>query len=298
MRPVSDPTVRPPRPTRAEPREIFELRAIKARHPELSDAADLHMELVELHRRVQPRVPLPSFDLGPEAIDRHQRGGRPLLKFEEIPIEPTDLRLLVRQTCEVLHRCGALDDQEFQQIQALGRDETLLGAAREWYRTVADLGPAERSTGVAGPRAAPPVEEGMLAQVLALAMRPFLSRCAEVLQQHSQLGGWQRAFCPLCGGEPEMGVMLAGAPRQLVCGRCTLRWTFAAALCPFCLNDRRARMTSFTTADGRYRVDACDVCQRYLKSLNRPLDRPLMPIVDAVAMLPLDAAAIQRGYTA
>ena len=292
MRPVSDPIVRPPRPTRAEPREILELRAIKTRHPELAGAADMHMEFVELYRRVQPRVPLPSFDLGPEAIARHQRDGQPLLKFEEIPLALTDFRLLVRQTCEVLHRAGALDEQEFQQIQALGRDETLLTAARAWYRSVADRVPA----GAAEVPASAPAEEGMLGQVLALAIRPFLSRCAEVLQQHSQLEGWQRAFCPLCGGEPEMGVRLPGAARQLICGRCTLRWTFDASLCPFCLNDRRTRMTSFTTADSRYRVDACDVCQRYLKSLNRALDRPLIPIVDAVAMLPLDAAAMQRGY--
>jgi formate dehydrogenase maturation protein FdhE len=45
-------------------------------------------------------------------------------------------------------------------------------------------------------------------------------------------------------------------------------------------------------------VYACDVCHRYLKAYDgRRASRPVMPIVDAVATLPLDAAAMQRGYS-
>ena len=48
---------------------------------------------------------------------------------------------------------------------------------------------------------------------------------------------------------------------------------------------------------GRYRLYACDVCQRYLKAYDaRRASRPLMPAVDSVATLPLDAAAMQKGY--
>jgi FdhE protein len=255
------------------------------------------MELVELHRRIQTRVPLPSFDLSAAVITRHQDEGRPLLRFEDIPLAPTDFRLLVRQTSDVLYRFGALEATEFQRIQALGRDESLVEVAREWYRSVAERTAEERShVSTAGTGDAPSDHAGMLNQVMTLAMRPFLSRCAEVLQQRPELDRWRRAYCALCGSEPEMGVMLPGAQRRLVCGRCTLKWAFDATTCPFCLNDHRARITSFTTTDGRYRVDACDVCRRYLKSLDRVADRPPMPLVDAVAMLPLDAAAMQRGY--
>ena len=44
---------------------------------------------------------------------------------------------------------------------------------------------------------------------------------------------------------------------------------------------------------------ACDVCTRYVKAYDgRRATRPVMPIVDSIATLPLDAAAIQRGYSA
>ena len=76
------------------------------------------------------------------------------------------------------------------------------------------------------------------------------------------------------------------------------QWRFAALTCPFCLNDDRSLITSFATRDGRYRVSACDVCRRYLKAYDaRRATRPLMVAVDTIATLPLDATAMQRGYS-
>lgn len=286
---------RPTRPGRSEPREIVELRAIKQQHPELADAVNMHMELVELHRRIRGRVPLPSFAFTPDIIARHQTEARPLLRFEEIPLDLTDLRLMVRQTADVLRRYGALEEADHHKVQALGRDMKLLGTVSDWYRAVAErhalAGTASAQT------ASPAADEGMVAQVLTLAMRPFLSRCAEVLQQRGDLSVWTHPYCALCGGEPDFAVITPAAERHLICSRCTLRWKFESLTCPYCLNRDRSLITSFATPDGQYRVYACDRCQRYLKAYDgRRASRPVIPMVDTVATLPLDAAAIQRGY--
>jgi hypothetical protein len=293
---MTDPSPRPARPIRGDSREAAELRAIKERQPDLADAVDMHLALLELQRRIQGRIPLPWFELSTEILTRHQAEARPLLRFENIPLELTDLRLSVRQTADVLRRYGALDDADFQKVQALGRDMTLLTVAGEWYRSA-----AERHAAVAVAPAASPTgssDAGVYEQVLTLAMRPFLSRCAEVLQQRSDLAIWTHSHCALCGGEPDFAVITPAAERHLICGRCTLRWKFEPLTCPFCRNSDRSRITSFATPDGQYRVYACDVCHRYLKAYDgRRAARPVMPIVDSVATLPLDAAAMQRGYT-
>src|SRR4029079_9105953 len=123
--------------------------------------------------------------------------------------------------------------------------------------------------------------------------------CAEVLEQREELGSGIHPYCGLCGGEPDFAVITPSAERHLICGRCTLRWKFEPLTCPFCLNADRSSIPSFATPDGQYRVYACDRCQRYLKAFDgRRATRPVMPLVDAVATLPLDAAAMQRGYTA
>lgn len=290
----------PARSPRAESREITELRAVKARHPELAGAVDMHIELLELQRRVQSRVPLPPLELDAVIVQRHQLEGRPLLRFEHIPLDLTDLRLMVRQVADVLHRFDALDASEFQLVHNLGRGDQLLEVAGRWYRGAAERATAATGAAVVGVGQPQPLtsEPEIIGHVLALAMRPFLSRCAEVLQRRSELSAWTHAHCALCGGEPDLAMLDAQGDRHLVCGRCLLQWRFDAVTCPFCLNRDRGRMTSFGTSDGVYRVYGCDACHRYVKAFDvRRASRPLMPVLDGVAMLPLDAAAIQRGYS-
>src|SRR5206468_3201827 len=113
---------------------VVELRSIRESHPELSDAVDMHIELLELHRRVLGRVPLPWFELNEEVIRRHDATGEPLVRFQEIKIEPSDLRLLVRQIADVLRRHGALEEADYQRVQNIGRDMNLLEVAERWYR--------------------------------------------------------------------------------------------------------------------------------------------------------------------
>jgi hypothetical protein len=274
-----------------------ELRAIKERQPDLAGAVDMHLALLELQRRIQTRIPLPWFELSAEILTRHQAEARPLLRFEDIPLELTDLRFMVRQTAEILRRYGALDEADFQKVQSLGRDMTLLAVAGDWYRSGAERHLVRMGVAATAP-ADRDADAAVIDQVLALAMRPFLSRCAEVLQQRADLGTWTHAHCPLCGGEPELAAITPAAERHLICGRCSLRWKFEPLTCPFCRNSDKSRITSFATPDGQYRVYACDVCSRYLKAYDgRRATRPVMPVVDSVATLPLDAAAMQRGYT-
>jgi hypothetical protein len=261
----------------------------------------MHLELLELQRRVLTRIPLPWLELNADVLHRHQQEARPILRFEDIPLELSDLRHIVRQTADVLRRHGALEDADHQQVQAMGRDMTLLAVAGDWFRAAAErhaaAGVAGATLGVGGSDGERQ-EPSMVDQVLSLAMRPYLSRCAEVLQQRSDLGTWTHPHCALCGGEPDFAVITPAAERHLICGRCGLRWKFEPLTCPYCRNADRARITSFATTDGQYRVYACDVCQRYLKTYDgRRAARPVMPIVDGVATLPLDAAAMQRGYT-
>ena len=282
------------RPGRAEPREVLELRALKEQQPELADAVDMHLELLEVQRRIQSRIPLPSFTLDERTFAEHQARAQPVLRFEDIPLELTELRLGIRQTADILRRFDAIDTAEYQDVQALGRDASLVTVLGGWYRAAAErhVTRSAMPSAVVSELQSVPHE-----QVLNLAMRPFLARCAEVLQRRPELAAWDHPHCALCGGEPELAVITPTAERHLICGRCGLRWKFESLTCPFCRNSDRSRITSFATPDGRYRVYACDVCMRYLKAYDgRHASRPVMPLVDNVATLPLDAAAMQRGY--
>src|SRR6185436_1050607 len=114
---VTDSAARPPRGTRPESREAAELRAIRSQQPQLASAVDLHLEILEVQRRVQGRVPLPHLEITTESMQRHQASATPLLRFESIPLDLSDLRLMVRQTADVLRRFGALEQADYDKAQ-------------------------------------------------------------------------------------------------------------------------------------------------------------------------------------
>lgn len=248
----------------------------------------MQIELLGLQRRIQARVALPSIVLDRARLE--QRSQQPLLRFEDIPINWSDFRLVLRQTSDILRRFDTLDAPEHTRIQTLAREgreiETLVA---DWYRATTSPGPA--------PGENPPADKGLLDQVLLLALRPFLVRCAEAVLPLMDLSAWRQPRCPLCGGEPEFAFINPAAERLLICGRCTGQWRYDPLRCPYCENSDRSLITSLASRDGKYRIYACDVCRRYLKAYDgRAGGRPIMLAVDSVATLPLDAAAMQRGY--
>jgi formate dehydrogenase maturation protein FdhE len=279
---VTDPQTRPPR---SETREIAELRRLRDEQPDLASAIDLQIELLQVQRRVQARVSLPGIKLDAEHLKAHL-ADPPVLRFEHLPIEWGDLRFLLRATARAMRQHDALDDADFQRVEDLCRDAARLPAAvRSWYEApftaAAPLHPD--ATG--------------LELVLLQSLRPFLTRSADAVMARADFSDWQKGACPMCAGEPDLAVITPSAERLLICSRCATRWRFPQLTCPFCLNADRGRITSFASRDGQYRLYACDVCERYLKAFDaRQAERPVMPAVDAVATLPLDAAAMQRGY--
>lgn len=285
---VSDPRApHPPTqpPTRSEPREIVELRRLKEEQPDLAGAADLQIELLQIQRRIQSRIPLPSIRLEAEYLNGLLSNG-PILQFDHLPIDWTDLRFMLRATATAMRNHEALEDADYRKAEDLSRQaDQLPGILRTWYEG-------------ALPNAAPISPEAAgIETVVQQAMRPFLTRASEAVMARTDLDSWNRGTCPLCGGEPDLAVITAAADRLLICGRCAARWRFEPLTCPFCLNGDRKRITSFASRDGQYRLYACDVCERYVKAYDaRRASRPVMPVVDGVATLPLDAAAIQKGY--
>jgi hypothetical protein len=278
-------------PSRAEPREIQELRQLKTRHPELSPAVDLQIAIAEMQRRVQGRVPLPRLSPDRPWLAAQVRASRALVRFTDIPLDWTDLRLTLRQAADILRRHDILEQDDYAAIGRMARDaDALAPLVSRWYLVTARFDETI-------PRAeALPPEPAGLEQVLVLAIKPFLAQAPHALADAVDLSCWTAGYCPYCGWEPEFAV-LTTAGRRLVCGRCTAEWPADPTACPFCRNTDRDRLPSLATSDGQYRVLACDRCRRYLKAYDQKLGgRPLLLAYDTIATLPLDAAVQQRGY--
>jgi FdhE protein len=111
--------------------------------------------------------------------------------------------------------------------------------------------------------------------------------------------------CPRCGGLPQLAVFgetgeaLLTAPRTLVCSRCANEWITSRMTCVSCGETSGAKMPILSDVDlfPHLRIDACEICRRYLITVDQRKEPRAVPIVDELAALPLDLVAAERGYT-
>jgi len=106
--------------------------------------------------------------------------------------------------------------------------------------------------------------------------------------------------CPYCGEEPQAGVLRGegdGAKRSLLCSMCSSEWQFRRLLCPACGEEGNDRLPVYTAAQFQHvRVEACDTCHAYIKSIDLTKNGLAVPCVDEIATVPLDLCAAENGY--
>jgi FdhE protein len=107
--------------------------------------------------------------------------------------------------------------------------------------------------------------------------------------------------CPACGEWPQAAVLRGegeGAKRWLLCSLCSTEWEFRRLLCPNCGEEGQDLLPVFR-AEGfdHVRVEACDRCHVYIKSVDLTKNGLAVPCVDELATVPLDLWAVENGYS-
>lgn len=106
--------------------------------------------------------------------------------------------------------------------------------------------------------------------------------------------------CPTCGSNPIVGVLRPegdGGKKFLVCMLCAHEWAFRRIFCPACGEEREPQMGFYAAPEiAHVRVDVCDTCHTYLKTIDLTKLGLAVPIVDELAAIPLDLWAREHGY--
>jgi FdhE protein len=108
-------------------------------------------------------------------------------------------------------------------------------------------------------------------------------------------------ICPFCSAWPVGGVLHVegeGAKRWLLCAVCSTEWPFRRQLCWNCGEENKDKLPIYTAQEFEaVRVEACDTCHIYLKSVDLTKDGRAVPMVDELAAVPLDIWAEEHGYS-
>ena len=130
----------------------------------------------------------------------------------------------------------------------------------------------------------------------------FLQPYAELVRSRArmQLEGYSLSLCPFCNRRPVLGILRPqgdGGRRSLLCGFCLAEWEFRRIVCPGCGQEDHARLPVYTAEEFPYiRVECCDACQTYIKTIDLTKNGLADPLVDELASIPLNLWAQERGY--
>jgi FdhE protein len=134
----------------------------------------------------------------------------------------------------------------------------------------------------------------------------FLQPYAEYLAGHTEPLETRAApsLCPLCSGRPQAGVLRPqgdGAMRSLICSLCATEWRYRRLVCPACGEEDAGKLPVYVSEGAEelshVRVEACDTCRHYIKTIDLTKDGRAVPVVDELAAIPLSLWASENRYT-
>ena len=143
-----------------------------------------------------------------------------------------------------------------------------------------------------------PGEEHYLSRAI---LRPYVETLAAfgVVPSRTHRSG----YCPFCGGAPWIAARRSasnadGAQRMLGCSLCGSEWSMARIRCPSCSEEDPVKLPHFQTDTYPLaRIEGCETCGRYVKSIDLSLDARPIPEVDDLLSIALDVWAAEQGFT-
>jgi FdhE protein len=132
-----------------------------------------------------------------------------------------------------------------------------------------------------------------------MAVLPLLQTFARALAPDVPPTWWE-GYCPVCGAWPVVAEYTGlERKRQLRCGRCGAGWAIPLLRCVYCDETDHDQLGYLTPEAGEQtrRIEVCNTCKGYLKAVTTV--RPVAPwalLVDDLTTVPLDIAALERGY--
>jgi FdhE protein len=142
-------------------------------------------------------------------------------------------------------------------------------------------------------------EPGRAAELL---MCLFLQPYAEYTADRSQPPPPRETFgtCPFCAARPIAGILRPegdGGKRSLLCALCATEWNIGRIVCPACGEETVEKLAVYTADQFPHvRVEACDTCRYYIKTVDLTKNGRAIPVVDELAAIPLDLWAQRHDY--
>ncbi|MBN1842991.1 MAG: formate dehydrogenase accessory protein FdhE [Deltaproteobacteria bacterium] len=267
--------------------------AVKAQRPAYEGLLDFYEKLCLAQEASKENTRLEPIKIHEDLLSVKEEEGFPLISTTDFVTDVVAAEALLRKLCELAVEANeVLAEAGPKIVDAL--DKESLDASTLFSNMLKEddayLGDVAGKLGI---------DKTILAFAVYNSIRPSISLCAEQLSTYLDKDTeWGKGYCPICGSPPGLCILRGeGGKRSLVCSFCGHEWRILRICCPFCdNNDQKTLHYFFSEEEKDYRVDVCDKCKKYIKTVDvRKIERPLHPLVEQISTLHLDMLAQEQG---
>ena len=221
--------------------------------------------------------------------------GLPLISLENMFLDDGLVKELFVAICEIIKKHG---DSEIGQTEKLisAESEGILDLStmieklfkhdNNYFQLLAEENSAS---------------EDLLVFIALSVAKPFFEAAAEKIRDLIAEDEWLKHYCPVCGSPAQIATLDGqDGKRFLHCMLCGTKWRFMRLQCSFCGNNQASGLKFMAEEGSSYRIDLCDNCGRYIKTLDErkfsEAGKEIIPVVEDIATMYLDMVAEKKGY--
>jgi FdhE protein len=267
----------------------------KSANPHYTDLLDIMADILILREEYRNNMKVPIFRVEENLITKKMEGGLPLIDFAGNEYDLTRPK-------EYFNSLISIAEKRMPEV-AQNIIDIIKSQEFDWEKTIrASFDRKVEETDNQGLLAGHEAEENidLIDLFTEESLRPELEIIAEKYGETVGKSNWSEGYCPICGKEPKIGEIREeeDGKRYLFCHQCGSKWHFHRIKCPFCGNEEQHSLAYFEVeGEERYRVDVCNKCRRYIKTVELPKssEEPNLDVED-IATLHLDMIAYDEGY--
>jgi FdhE protein len=268
------------------------VESVKKLRPAYVDMLDFYARIFDAQMEAGNRIQLEPLQISEEMINMKAQESLSLIDIREFVYDENETVRLFRTICGLAQEANP---------KLAASAEVLLQAADT------DFQPGALFSGLlAGDEALfenLTIEYNIDKQVLGFitynSLKPSLTACADQLSPYlSEDELWLKGYCPICGNVPILAMLEGEGGKSLICSFCWYQWSVKRGFCPFCGNqDSKTQQYFYNEEERELRVDLCDSCKKYLKTIDtRNAERLIYPPLEQISTLHLDIQAKEKGY--
>jgi len=266
------------------------IEQIKKKRPAYGPILDFYQKIREKQEEVRTSVKVDPLVLSKAGKDLPPREGFPLLQKEDFPIDLESSSTLFRSICEIAKGSNPFLSREVKKIEEIFENKRLdltelfqQGIREQKIEQVAEKFALDKK-----------VFLFLLQESGRPSVESAVSRLCEELPSGTQLKG----DCPLCGSPPTLSLLKEETGKRfLFCPHCSYQWQVDRLACPFCSNyDHETLRYLYAEDEEAYRIDLCEKCHQYIKTIDLRKMDVLDPFLEDIATLHLDVLASQKGF--